>query len=158
MKISLACIAGNEELVVDRFLDTFQPHFDEVIIVRAIGNQKPDRTVDIARRRGCVICEYININREWPHVDNFAWARNAAFEEATGDWVVWADLDDIAEGLETLRPDLEKLPPEVLMLQAPYVVPDQRIAFNMRERAVRRGSFKWVGAVHEFLSPVNPQQ
>jgi glycosyltransferase involved in cell wall biosynthesis len=158
MKISLACIAGNEELVVDRFLDTFQPHFDEVIIVRAIGNQKPDRTIDIARRRGCVICEYLNQNKEWPHVDDFAAARNAAFEEATGDWVVWADLDDIAEGLETLRPDLEKLPPEVLMLQAPYVVPDQRIAFNMRERAVRRGSFKWVGAVHEFLSPVDPQQ
>jgi hypothetical protein len=42
--ITLACIAGNEEAIINRFLDSFQPHFDEVVIVSAIGNQEFDRT------------------------------------------------------------------------------------------------------------------
>jgi glycosyltransferase involved in cell wall biosynthesis len=159
MKISLACIAGNCEDLLPRFLDHFQPHFDEVIIVRAVGSQAADETLDIAKSRGCITGEYLNAKHpEWPHVDSFGAARNAAWKLATGDWIVWADMDDLTEGLELLRPTLESFKPEVLMLQCPYVVPDQRIGCNMRERAVRRGEFTWFGEIHECMTPVNPQE
>jgi hypothetical protein len=55
--ISLCCIAGNAEKYIDRFLDSFQPHFDEVCIVRACGNQKPDATLEVAESRGCKVGE-----------------------------------------------------------------------------------------------------
>jgi glycosyltransferase involved in cell wall biosynthesis len=159
MKISLACIAGNCADLLPRFLDHFQPHFDEVIIVRAIGNQAADETLDIAKSRGCVTGEHLNASHpDWPHVDDFGAARNAAWKLASGDWIVWADMDDLTDGLELLRPMLEGLKPEVLMVQCPYVVPDQRIGENMRERAVRRGEFTWFGPIHECMTPVRKQE
>ena len=154
MKISLACIAGNCQAEINRFLDHFSPHFDEVIIVRAVGTLTPDDTLAIAKERGCITGEYFNTTPDWPHVDNFAAARQAAWDMATGDWIVWADLDDLSEGLEKLRPMLEILPPDFELLQCPYEVPDQRIMHNLRERAARRGSTKWQGALHECMFPV----
>jgi hypothetical protein len=110
MKLSLSVITGNCEKDVERFLDTFQPYFDEVVMVRAIGNQEPDGTCDIAESRGCVMATYHNKEAEWPHVDNFAAARNASAMLCSGDWIMWADMDDTAEGLEHLRDIIAKIP------------------------------------------------
>jgi len=89
-KITLSVITGNCEKDVERFLNVFQPFFDEVVMVRAIGNQDPDGTLDIAKKRGCITGEYKNwhdlfcgeenrpqCKHEWPHVDDFSAARNA---------------------------------------------------------------------------------
>jgi len=152
MKISLACITGNCQNEINRFLDHFQPHFDELIIVRAIGTLEPDDTIDIAKARGCITGEYFNAIPDWPHVDNFAAARQKAWNMATGDWIVWADMDDLSEGIEKMHEMLEVLPPDFDLLQCPYVVPDQRIAHNLRERAARRGVAKWDGALHECMT------
>jgi len=159
MKISLACIAGNCEELLPRFLDHFQPYFDEVVIVRAIGNQQHDFTLTIARNRGCVTGEYFNVaHPEWDHVDDFGAARNAAWKLATGDWIVWADMDDLTENLDKLRPFLASLKPDVAMVQCPYVVPDQRIDRNMRERAVRQGDFHWHGPIHECMAATGDKE
>jgi len=154
MKISLTCITGNCEADVRRFLDSFQPHFDEIIIVRAIGNQPPDKTLDIAKSRGCIVGEYLNgeAGKDWPHVDNFAAARNLAASLATGDWVAWADLDDVCEGFHLAQGILEKLPETMWILKAPYVVPEQGTDANLRERFWRNnGKMKWINAIHENL-------
>ena len=58
--LSLSVITGNCENYIERFLDKFQHHFDEVVIVRAIGNQEPDGTLEIAQKRGCITGEYSN--------------------------------------------------------------------------------------------------
>jgi len=170
-KISLSVITGNCEKDVERFLDTFQPHFDEIVMVRAIGNQEPDNTLCMANKRGCKCGTYYNGTRkkpvldsagevvanaiydnDWPHVDNFAAARNKSAELCTGDWIVWADMDDAAEGLENLREILAKLPPEIGILRAPYVVTDQGVVANYRERAWRNnGNYAWKNAIHENL-------
>ena len=55
IRLSLSVITGNCERYVERFLDAFQPLVDEVVMVRAIGNQKPDKTLEIAAGRGCAI-------------------------------------------------------------------------------------------------------
>jgi hypothetical protein len=155
MKISLTCITGNCEADIVRFLDSFQPHFDEVIIVRAIGNQPPDKTLDIAQQRGCVVGEYLNqpSAATWPHVDNFAAARNYAASLATGEWLCWADLDDLGEGFFQSAEILATLPETMWILKAPYVVPEQGTDANLRERFWRNnGKMRWVNAIHENLA------
>lgn len=155
MKMTLACIAGNCERDIDRFLDCFQKHFDEVVIVRAIGNQIPDSTLEIAKSRGCVVAEYYNAPaNDWPHVDDFSAARNKAWWLASGDWVAWADLDDEAQNFELVRDTLAKLPPNITLVRCPYVVPEQRIDSNYRERFARRGTYRWTQKIHEFLIPL----
>lgn len=149
MRLSLCVIAGNAEHYVSRFLDSFQPHVDEVCFVRAIGNQTPDRTLEIARERGCITAEYFN-QRPWPHVDDFAAARNVAWGMATGDFVMWADLDDLLERGDHIKKDLAALPAECLALSVPYDIRDDQVRIY-RERVIRRGAAKWINPIHECL-------
>jgi len=154
--ISLCLIAGNEEMHVRRCLKTFAPMADEIIVVRAIGNLKPDATLDIAHAEfGAITAEYRNApeNADWPHVDNFANARNMAFDLATGQFQVWVDFDDIAEadhvlGFRDAAENANLSGWDVIHL--PYSIPYSG-ASPRRERIIRRGCGKWVGAVHECI-------
>jgi hypothetical protein len=152
MKISLAIIAGNVEHWMPRFLDSFSPLFDEIIVVRAIGNQTPDTSLDIARVRGCICAEYHNApdHADWPHVDDFAAARNLAFKLATGHYIAWADTDDVYGGTleewQALRKRIAAERPDVVTL--PYVVPEDQLRV-LRERILKRDSGHWVSAIHE---------
>lgn len=151
---SLSCIMGNEEHHIERFIKAFEPIFDEIVIVRAIGNQKPDATLDIALRiatKPLYLSEYFNApNLDWPHVDNFAAARQSAWDLAHGEFVMWADADDIIDQESALKlrgaVDLGNF--DVLFMQykvigAPVLV---------RERVMRRGLGRWCNAVHEAVS------
>lgn len=152
MKISLAIIAGNVEHWMPRFLDSFQPLFDEIIVVRAIGAQQPDLTREIALDRGCIFAEYHNKpeHADWPHVDDFGTARNLAFKLATGDYIAWADTDDVYGGTleqwQALRKRIAAERPDVVTL--PYVVPEDQLRV-LRERILRRNSGQWISPIHE---------
>jgi hypothetical protein len=152
MKISLAIIAGNVEHWMPRFHDSFSPLFDEIIVVRAIGAQIPDASLDIARARGCICAEYHNAadHAHWPHVDDFAAARNLAFKLATGHYIAWADTDDVYGGTleewQALRKRIAAERPDVVTL--PYVVPEDQLRV-LRERILKRDSGSWVSAIHE---------
>jgi len=153
MKLSLCVIAGNVEGIMPRFLDQFQPLADEVIVVRAIGNQVPDKTLEIAIGRGCLTAEYTNKRDGWPHVDDFAAARNKACDMATGDWLMWADTDDsiTADSIAQIRRLIEDIDSKdvdgVLMR---YVIPEDGVV-NQRERLWRRGKARWRNPIHECL-------
>ena len=159
-RISLCAITGNCERDVVRFLDAFQPYVDEVVMVRAIGNQEPDKTLDIAKERGCIIGEYHNAKgNDWPHVDNFAAARNTSCKLASGEWIMWADLDDTAEGLEHLREIIANIPDGTDILRCPYVVSEQGVTANYRERVWRNnGEHEWVNPIHENLVRVDREE
>ena len=150
-KLSLCVITGNAENYIARFLDHFEKIADEIIVVRACGNQEPDSTLDIAEVRGCVTGEYYNTH-DWPHVDDFAAARNAALDLATGDWLMWADTDDIitAENCATIRAMLPQLGEDIQGVLMPYAVPDDGITLH-RERIWRRGAARWHNPIHESL-------
>jgi len=154
--ISLCIITGNEAVHISRFLESFAPVIDELCLVRAIGTQEPDGTEQTARewagKRGVPyrFAEYINATANaWPHVDDFAAARNAAFALATGDRMLWADLDDVlpAGEAEKIRA-LEAAPEDVMFFS--YRLPGQHETF-LRERFIRRGipGAKWVNPIHE---------
>lgn len=152
-KITLAIIAGNVEKYIARFLDSFQPLVAETILVRAIGASQPDDTRGIARDKGCVCLEYENKpDHFWPHVDDFAAARQKAFDEATGEWILWADTDDILnEGSIEAIQDAIKQHPEADGFSFSYSVPEDGLIVD-KVRIVRNDKqWAWRYAVHEEL-------
>lgn len=160
MKISLAIIAGNVAHYLPRFLDSFGPWFDEIIVVRAIGSQEPDETMQIAKDRRCITSVYHNQpeRADWPHVDDFAAARNLAWKLASGDYIAWADTDDVfdctTEEWSALRKRIARERPDVVSL--PYNVPEDQLTV-IRERIVKRDLFHWVFPIHENLHLKNPE-
>jgi predicted O-methyltransferase YrrM len=150
-KLSLCVIVGNVENYITRFLDHFEKIADEIIVVQACGNREPDSTMDIAVARGCIIGEYYNVH-DWPHVDDFGAARNAALDLATGDWVMWADTDDVItpEDCSTIRKMLPQLGDDIHGVLLPYAIPDDGITLH-RERIWRRGAARWINPIHESL-------
>ena len=168
-KISLCCITGNEEFYIERFLTSFKDAFDELCLVRAVGNQPHDKTLSMAKEwcekhgKACKLGEYFNegfqflntalvidgdLPATWPHVDSFAAARNTAWDLATGDWQFWADCDDLlVEGsAEKIREHATH--PERDQYFFKYNIASQNSS-NFRERLFRRGISRWTGPVHE---------
>lgn len=151
-KISLCLIVGNVEEYISRCLSSFQALADEICIVRAIGNQKPDRTVQIAVADfGARAAEYRNalLHRHWPHVDDFAAARQMSFEMAEGEYCFWCDTDDVLEsGAELIREHAERggYPSFIF----PYKIFGRGVLVP-RERMILRGAGRWVSPVHEYF-------
>ena len=167
-KLSLCVITGNAENYINRFLDHFEYLADEIIVVRVVGCRTPDGTLAIAEARGCKTGEYFNktgrgvaidesgarflMSNDWPHVDDFAAARNAALDLATGDWLMWADTDDTItpEDCATICAMLPQLGDDIQGVLMPYAVPDDGITLH-RERLWRRGAARWHNPIHESL-------
>jgi tetratricopeptide (TPR) repeat protein len=95
MTLSLCMIVRDEEEMLPRCLAAVAPAVDEIVIVDT-GSQ--DRTIEIARSFGARVIE-----REW--TGSFSEPRNVSFEEATGDWLLYLDADEVlvAQDVERLR-------------------------------------------------------
>jgi len=89
-KITALAISFNEEANVKRYVESL--HFaDEIIFV---DSESTDQTVAIAQSMGVKV-----INRPFT---NFSEQRNFAIEQASHDWIVFFDLDEI------ITPELEQ--------------------------------------------------
>jgi glycosyltransferase involved in cell wall biosynthesis len=162
MLISLCVICGNEAHHIEAMLNSFVGQIDELSLVRAIGAKEPDATEEMARSWCAtnavplVFSDYQNgvTAQAWKHVDSFAKARNQAFAQATGDWLVWADCDDVLAEADDLKSKLAELSEEVLMVRCPYDVRGTGKKLQ-RERFIRRSAFQsgrvWHHDVHENL-------
>lgn len=188
-KLSLCAITGNEAPHVVRFLDSFAPAFDELCLVRAVGNQAPDDTLDLAEKwcldhgKAVRLDEYLNAgtiwpfralgpgdemprpplvefdeanSASWPHVDDFAAARNRAWKLATGEWQWWADLDDVlTEGsAELIRAHVQEGKKDGFFFRYAIRTSLENV---MRERLFRRGVVEWELPVHERASRYAPE-
>ncbi len=161
MKISLCMIVGNVEEYITRCLTSFAPLADEIIVVRAIGSLVPDRTLDIARDQfGAKTGEYKNSHdhRKWPHLDDFAAARQMSFNLARGEYCFWCDSDDVLEGggIQIVR-DLAargSYPAYIF----PYNIFGRGVSVP-RERMMLKSAGQWRYPVHEcFTFHVEPVQ
>jgi glycosyltransferase involved in cell wall biosynthesis len=159
MKIAVCLIAGNEAGLIDRALDSAFSVTDTVVVVRAVGGQTPDPTLDVARQRGCIVGEYHNspATAAWPFVDDFAAARNQAFRlgaDTGAEWLMWMDCDDtLPEGMgETIRKACEETAEDWIL--AEYILPNHGKAV-WRERLFRTGTAAWFHGVHEKCVPVS---
>ncbi|MBI4658801.1 MAG: glycosyltransferase [Verrucomicrobia bacterium] len=88
-RLSVCLIAKDEEEHLGRCLASVKPIAYQIVVV---DTGSTDRTIEIARQFGAEVHHFA-----WN--DNFADARNAAHEQARGDWVLILDAD-------------EELPPE----------------------------------------------
>ncbi|HLJ82330.1 MAG TPA: glycosyltransferase [Ktedonobacterales bacterium] len=140
-------IVRDAEQTLERACASVRPHVDELVIV---DTGSTDRTVEIAAGYADTLVGF-----QW--CDDFAAARQHAFDHCTGDWVMHLDADDELHGGEQLRAGLATVPDEVGALHWRYVtgrdgrgVPTTEF---WRERCTRRGWYRWAGAVHEVLLP-----
>ena len=151
-KVSLTMIVRNEEHNLPACLESVRGVFDEVVVV---DTGSTDHTVEIARSFGARVFDF-------PWVDDFAAARNAALARATGDYAFWLDADDVLEPLERdkLRLLLAELRPGD---DAAFVVrcacdPDeqggggQTVVDHMRLFPLRE-DVRWSYRVHEQILP-----
>lgn len=153
MTVSVALIVRDEEQTLARCLDSFAREVDEVVVVDT-GSR--DRTREIARRYTDRVYDF-----EWR--DDFAAARQFAFDRATSEWVAWVDADDVVLNAERIRPLVAAAPDGVAGFEWRYVYErDERgdaVCEFWRERCVRNdGAFRWQGRVHEVLVPSSPRE
>lgn len=144
-------IVKNEEDTLPRCLESVQGLVEEIVIV---DTGSTDRTREVA-------LAYTDKLYEFPWRDDFSAARNASFSQATQQYCLWLDADDVIdpesrEGFLELK---ALLPPQTDVVMLPYhtAFDEQgRPSFTYyRERLIRRLSgLSWRGAVHEAIAPV----
>ena len=167
--VSIALIAGSGEgAILRRLIESARGLWDEVVVVAATGSQ-PHQDLEAALQEAtggaCKFAIYKNApeNADWPHIDNFAAARNQAFDLASGKFVLWADCDDIFEPgqaalhraqIEARETGQEKWD----LLVTLYDVQNSGMRNNKRERIFRRMedgklSAYWERQIHERVKP-----
>jgi len=153
--ISLYLIAGNEEAHIERCIKSFAPLAKEVVVCIARGSATPDKTEEKALALGARVIHYKNKKSDWPHVDDFAAARNTALEACENDWSIWVDADDVMADdgekiLEEGIDEAERRGSEIVCFR--YMV--ENAGLNpIREMALRKGCGQWKNRVHEALEP-----
>ncbi|SFL58251.1 Glycosyltransferase involved in cell wall bisynthesis [Paenibacillus sp. 1_12] len=147
--ISLCMIVKNEKDTLERCIQSVKNAVDEIIIV---DTGSTDHTKEIAMNWTSHVIDF-----EWNH--NFSAARNRSFTEATMDYILWLDADDVllAEDLNKLLHLKESLSPVVDAISMPYHCDFDEygnITLNVRRvRLVKRlKNYRWFGEVHEDLS------
>lgn len=146
--ISLCMIVKNEEDVIGRCLKSVHQVVDEIIIV---DTGSTDRTKEICMAYTDKIFDF-----EW--INDFAAARNFAFNCATMDYIFWLDSDDVLllEDCDKLSALKETLNPAVDSVTMVYCLDQDEhgnmTSSNRRNRLVKRlNQFQWRGFVHEYL-------
>ena len=138
-------IVKNEEAVLARCLESAHPWVDEIIIV---DTGSTDKTVEIATRFGAKISTF-----KW--CDDFSAARNFSIEQATGDWILWLDADDVLpeETGHRLRNLITYAKPEVGCIRMYYETRGARDASHIDRTSLFRNdpSIRFEGKVHEQL-------
>jgi len=147
--ISVCMIAKNEELTIGRILECAKKFADEIIVV---DTGSKDSTKEIAQTYTENVYDFV-----WK--DDFALARNFAFEKACCDYQMWLDADDFIDDtnikkLQALKTSGEDF--DVCMCKYALDFDNKGKAhFEFeRERILKRElGFKWVGKVHESICP-----
>jgi tetratricopeptide (TPR) repeat protein len=95
LRLSLCMIVKDEAEMLPRSLAAARDAVDEIVVV---DTGSSDDSVEIAHSFGARVIE-----REW--TGSFAEARNASFDAASGDWVLYLDADEVllAEDAPLLR-------------------------------------------------------
>lgn len=148
MTLSVCLIVKDERAVLSRCLNCVKKFADEIIVV---DTGSSDGTAETAKEFTGKVLSF-----DW--CDDFSAARNFAFDNATCDYVMWLDADDVVGdgGCEKIRALVQKGGFDMAFL--PYAA-----AFDeggnpayvyYRERIfLRSKNYRFSGAVHEAVAP-----
>lgn len=149
--ISLCMIVKNEEDVIGRCLKSVEDLVDEIIIV---DTGSSDRTREIA-------ASYTNHIFDFAWIDDFAAARNYAFSQATCEYCMWMDADDILteqarQSFAVLKEELTPSTNAVMMKYNTGFDDYGNVTFSYyRERIIKNHmGMQWKGAVHEVIETI----
>lgn len=147
--ISLCMIVKNEEEVIGRCLESVKDLVDEINIVDTGSTDNTKKIVEPYTDR--------IFNFQW--INNFAAARNFSFQQATTEYILWLDADDVfsAEEREKFKALKESLTTDIDAVSMNYYLSfddEGNVSSSLRRyRLVKReNQFQWIGAVHEYLS------
>lgn len=147
--ISLCMIVKNEERWLARCLESAKGVVSEIVIV---DTGSVDRTVQIASSFGAVL-----VSRKWE--DDFAAARNAGLEHATGEWILVLDADEELETdtRERIRKVAATTTADGLLMCQRSLMPAQALDKHQDlwiNRLFRnRPEYRYEQAIHEQISP-----
>ncbi len=149
MKLSLCMIVKNEEWWLERCLDGVRGVVDEVVIV---DTGSTDRTLEIAAAYHPAV-----LHHAWQ--DDFALARNAGLERATGDWILVLDADEEleAESKGRIKGTISSASADGLLLCVRSLMPPGELQTHedlMITRLFRnRPEYRYEQRIHEQISP-----
>lgn len=172
MTLSLSMVVKDGLSDLKRLQPLVEPFIDEWVVVMPPG----DKAASWASKHGIKVIEqdftrpiereYINkmkfmgleVSPDY-RLFNFAAARNASLEAATGDYLLWLDADDEPIGMDNIKKLIEKNPKiEVFNALYDYGKDEEGnpISDHYRERVVlNNGKWEWKGAklglIHETL-------
>lgn len=148
ISISLCMIVKNEEQTIERCLRSVAGIVDEIVIVDTGSN---DKTKEIVSKFTDKIYDFAWIN-------DFAAARNYAFSQATQEYILWLDADDVflpedRENFLYLKATLNRQIDIVSMLYNLGFDQYGKVVFQRRRNRLvkREKNYQWLGAVHEYL-------
>lgn len=147
--ISLCMIVKNEELVLERCLDSLKDLMDEIIIV---DTGSTDNTKQIADK-------YTDKVYDFKWIDDFSAARNYSFSKATMDYIYVADADEILDDENYARfIDLKKcMLDDIEIVQMKYINDNadnnlQNSRIEYRPKLFKRlRNFIWTDVIHEMV-------
>lgn len=152
--IAACLIARNSSETIERLIASVRPHVDELCVY--LGGTSSDDTPAILARLAAGPGAPIRVEQgEW--TGSYAEARNASFAMASSEYVSWWDDDEIAEGLEHVRPLLAKHRPDVLYVRRIELWSAEDLSAEPRDRFVRADlGATWSRSIHEELEPSFP--
>lgn len=146
--LSLCMIVKDEEKTLGRCLKSVITFIDEIIIV---DTGSIDRTKEIAAKFNSKIFDF-----KWEN--DFAKARNFAFEKATKEYVLWLDGDDFIdrENIQKIEDLIRNFDRSLDFVSGKYILgrdESGKVSYSLRRNRIvkRECKFKWIGHVHEYL-------
>ena len=136
--------SDDEAVLLNRCLKSVDGVFDEINITITGENEWCEKT---AKSHGAKVSHF-----EW--VNDFSKARNFNFAQATTDFVMWLDSDDIVRGAKNIRSVVETMHEggvDCGVMNYLYDFDDygRCTVKHLKTRIVKKGSVEWVGALHE---------
>lgn len=147
--LSLCMIVKNEEDTLARCLDSVKDIVDEIVIV---DTGSTDRTKEIA-------LHYTEKIYDFKWINDFSAARNYSYKQATMEYIMWLDADDVilpedqGKLLELKDNRLNSLIDGVMMKYNTAFDQKGNVTFSYyRERITKRErGFEWKEPVHECI-------
>ena len=148
LRMSLCMIVRDEQEMLPRCLSAAAGAVDEIVLV---DTGSTDATIEIARSFGARVIE-----RPW--TGSFAQARNASFDAAEGDWLIYLDADEVlvAEDVERLRALTGRTWREAFYLSETNHTGDldggTAVAHNALRVLRNRPEYRFEGRLHEQIA------